>query len=421
MIGVLGINHKTANVDIREKFSFDKEQISGFADLIQPKLSVSEVVVLSTCNRTEIYFYTNKPEEKRIFQDLIVLVHQYKSIAEDYSCFFYRHKGLQAVKHLFSVTSGLDSMVIGEDQVVKQVKDAYVFCTDKALTDAILMRLFQKSFETSKLVRSTTAIQQGATSISYLAVEKCQKIFPDILQAKVLFVGAGETGRLVLQKMKKNGMADFSFTNRTREKTKQLAVENNGKALDFDEFRNSLFDYDIVVTATNAGEILISEKNVRQSLLKRSGKTQVFIDLSVPRNIEAGILQFEATELITIDDLQELVEINSSRRYGSIKEAEIIIEQLSGDYFNWYKNRALKPVIQLITENMQKMHKNELLGSSSGCTPEILDAVEQHTSRLAQKYIRSIIRNLIEINEKGEVSGSLEAIKELFIFETGRD
>lgn len=421
MIGVLGINHKTANVDVREKFSFDKTQISGFADLIQLKLSISEIVVLSTCNRTEIYFYKNKPEEDRIFQDLIGLVHQYKSIKEDYRSFFYSHKGLQAVKHLFSVTSGLDSMVIGEDQIVKQVKDAYVFCTDNAWTDAILMRLFQKSFETSKLVRSTTAIQQGATSISYLAVEKCQKIFSDILHAKVLFVGAGETGRLVLQKMKKTGMADFSFTNRTREKTGQLAAENNGKVLEFNEFRNSLFDYDIVVVATNAGEILISKEDVKQSLIKRSGKAQVFIDLSVPRNVEAGVQQSEAIELITIDDLKGLLEINSSRRYDSVREAEIIIEQSSGEYFNWYRNRALKPIIQSITENMQKMHKNELSGNSSGYAPETLEAVEQYTSRLTQKYIRSIIKNLIEINEKGEVTGSLEAIKELFIFETGND
>ncbi len=421
MIGVLGINHKTANVDVREKFSFDRTQISGFADLIQRKLSVSEVVVLSTCNRTEIYFYKDKPEEDRIFLELTELVHKYKSIKEDYSCFFYQHKGLQAVRHLFSVTSGLDSMVVGEDQIVKQVKDAYVFCTDNAWTDAILMRLFQKSFETSKQVRSTTAIQQGATSISYLAVEKCQKIFPDILYAKVLFVGAGETGRLVLQKMKKTGMTDFSFTNRTREKTEQLAVENKGKALEFHEFINTLSDFDIVVTATNAGEILISEKNVQQSLIKRSGKTQVFIDLSVPRNVDAGVQRSDAIELITIDDLQELVEINSSRRYGSIKEAEIIIGQSSRDYFNWYRNRALKPVIQSITENMQKVHKNELSGNSSGYTPETLEAVEQYTYRLTQKYIRNIIKNLIEINEKGEVNGSLEAIKELFIFETGND
>lgn len=420
MIGVLGISHKTAPINIREVFSINILQINDLASYLSNLCNITEIVILSTCNRTEIYFYQDKINNDA-FQKLIVLFHKYLKLSEDFSNHFYFFKNNEAVQHLFSVTSGLDSMVIGEDQIVKQVKEAYIHCTDNSWTDAILMRLFQKSFETSKMVRSKTAIQQGATSISYLAVEKCQKVLGNLRNKSVLFVGTGETGRLVLQKMKKTGITNFTFSNRTKASSENLVKENNGRLIDFSSFKDHIYKFDIIVTATNAGKFLLHADDIDKSVNKRGNKKQVFIDLSVPRNIQFSDIHYDNAEVIVIDDLQEMIDLNSAKREESIKDAQLIVSEMTDSFYTWYNNRALKPVIQSITKNIEEIHQNEIDGYTTCYTTETFDAINQYATRLTKKYIRKIIKNLIDMNEKGEYSNSLDAIRELFIFEPNKD
>lgn len=417
MIGVLGISHKTAPLTIREIFSVNKDRINDLAEYLSNTSEIEEVVILSTCNRTEIYFYHTKASDK-VFQKLISSLHSFLNVTKDYSTFFYTHRNKSAVKHLFSVTSGLDSMVVGEYQIVCQVKEAYTYCTDNSWTDAILMRLFQKSFETSKLVRSKTSIQQGATSVSYLAVDKCLNILGSFDNKNVLFVGTGETGRLVLQKMKKMGISEFGFTNRSKASMEELAKETNGCTLDFSSFREQIQNYDIVVTATNAGNYLIDSNDIENSAHLRKGSKQIFIDLSVPRNIQFPENKPINTDIIVIDDLHEIIEANTSMREESVQDALEIITEMTDFYFTWFKNRALKPIIQSITKNIEGIHQNELCDFSINYTDETLDAVNQYATHLTRKYIRKIIKNLVDLNEKGEAGDSLETIKELFIFES---
>jgi glutamyl-tRNA reductase len=416
MIGVFGISHKTAPINIREIFAVNKARINDLAEYFSNSSEISELVILSTCNRTEVYFCLDKLAEEE-FQKLISLFHLFLNLSEDYSSFFYTYSNNRAVKHLFSVTSGLDSLVVGEYQIVCQVKEAYTFCTDNSWTDAILMRLFQKSFETSKLVRSKTLIQQGAISISYLAVDRCQDILGRLEDKSVLFVGTGETGRLVLQKMKKMGISEYGFTNRTKASMEELAKEVQGCVIDFSSFSEQISNFDIVVTATDAGKFLICPQDIEKSAKIRNNKKQIFVDLSVPRNIHFPEKKPINSEIIVIDDLYEIVETNTTIREESIHDAKIIISEMTDSFFTWYKNRTLKPVIQSIKKNIECIHRNELDDFSVNYTNETLNAVNQYATHLTRKYIRKIIKNLVDLNEKGEAGGSLETIKELFIFE----
>jgi len=412
MIGVLGINHNTASLDIRERFSISDIEIAEFGELILQKTEITETVILSTCNRTEIYYYHKKSCIKKTDKQLKNLIHQYKGVEEDYSFYFYTHSNNDAVNHLFGVTSGIDSMVIGEGQIVNQVKEAYVLCTNLALTDAVLMRLFQKSFETGKKVRRTTNIQKGASSVSFVAVDKCIKLSGDLKDKKVFIIGTGKTSRLVLEKLKKQGVSKFLFSNRTFDSAQKFAEKNNGFAVEFEDFKNYLNDYDIILTATGAGKVLIDKNDV-------NGKNkQVFIDLAVPRNIDHNITEHANCSLITIDSLQADLEHTTSKRIKSKKDASSIIDQMANEYFTWLENRALRPVIKSITENMQKIHQTEIEASKGCYSEDIYQAVDEYAGRLTKKYIRTLIKNLKEINENGNAAHSLKTINDLFEFDS---
>ncbi len=421
MIGVIGINYKTAPIHIRELFSIEKDQINTLASFLQGYSQIEELVVLSTCNRTELYFYQKGASGEEVSEKLIDLLHKFKAIEKSFAHHFYSHFNTLAVKHLFSVTSGVDSMVFGEYQIVSQVKEAYMHSTENNLNDAILMRLFQKSFETGKKVRTETNIQQGATSVGYLAVEMCRSCMNNIKEKSVLFVGVGETGSLVLQKMKKLGVTDFTFTNRTYSKSLKLAEENHGKAISFEEFTQHLHRYDIIITATNAGKVLITVDDVKNAMQNRGKKQQVYLDLSVPRNIHHGVKANKSVHLIAVDDLQAIINRNTAKRLESRNDAYKIIDQMAKEYKTWFQSRSLHPVILAISENMQKLHEEEIKGYSKCYKGETYEAVNEYASRLTQKYIRTLIKNLREMDEKGQQLGSLDTIKELFIFDSNEE
>ncbi len=413
MIGVLGINHKTASLEVREKFSISTESIPELGDLILDKTDISETVILSTCNRTEIYFTHKATCIDKTAKSLSDLLHLYKKVEDDHSTYFYFYSNHDAVKHLFSVISGVDSMVVGEDQIVSQVKNAYLSCTNLNFTDAVLMRLFQKSFETGKKVRSETDIQKGASSISFVAVDKCiSELKSGIENKKVFIIGTGKTSRLVIEKLKDQGISKFLFTNRTFGKAQEFAETHNGFAVEFKEFKRYLNDYDIIITATGAGYVLIDNQDITNK------HEQVFIDLAVPRNISKSIDQLENKKLITIDSLQEDLDKVTSQRLESKTNAGIIIDEMTREYFTWLENRALRPAIKTITENIQKIHENELENSSTFYSPEMLKVIEEYSGRLTNKYIRAFIKKLKELNENGGDDYSLKTIIDLFEFES---
>jgi len=422
MLGVLGINHKTATINIRDKFAIPCDDIIPLSESFLQVPEITGVVLLATCNRTEVYYskeqWQNIEETKT---KILKKLHYFFNIDEDYSENFYHHANDAAIKHLFEVASGVDSMVIGENQIVNQIKKAYVHCTEANLTDAILMRLFQKSFECSKKVRTETAIQQGATSIGYVALDLCEKILSPLKNKNILIVGTGETGQLALRDLKKRGVENISITNRTDEKTLDVARRKNVNPILFNNFKEHLSQFDIVITATSAGEYLISKEDINKIIGIRNGKKQLFVDLSVPRNIDIEIGNFDHAQLICVDDLQRILDDHKEMRELSIEKAGVIIDELVDESLSWLNSRTLRPLIKSITSNMQLLSQNELAEYKKNTDEETQKQIEKYTGLLTQKYIRLFIKNLKDATENGSSTTSLDVINQLFDFDINND
>ena len=414
MIGLIGISYKTSAVEVREQFSLAKEEIIPFSELLQKETGISDLVVLSTCNRTEIYFSQDNYDFHLAAKLVYKTLKHFKGIEQKYWHSFYSYADEDAVKHLFEVASGVDSMVIGEDQIIGQIKEAYMYCTEAALTDAVLMRLFQKSFEAGKRVRTETKIKLGTTSVSGAAVQKCISLFNNLSNKRVLMIGAGETGRLVLQNFHKNGNPKITVANRTEEKARKLSERHNCTLLPFEHMPSHLFLYDIVIVATGSKTPLVTREMVEQSLETRKNEQQVFIDISVPRNIEKNIEELEAVQLFTIDDFNEVIHSNMEKRKDSLETAHEIIEGIVEEFSEWLASRSLKPAIQAITYNLQKISKEEVSGYNNVDSEEIQLAINEFSKHLAQKYTRLFIKNLKEMTANGKRTETLKLVNELF-------
>jgi glutamyl-tRNA reductase len=416
MIGLIGISYKTALVEIREKFSFSKDEIIPFSEMLQQETEISDLVLISTCNRTEIYFSQDVHDNQTAFELVYEVIKKFKGVTDHCWHYFYHRSNAGAVRHLFEVVSGLDSLIIGEDQIIGQVKDAYITCTEAALTDAVLMRLFQKSFEAGKRVRSETGIKLGITSVSSAAVEMCACLLGGVNDKSVLMVGTGETGNLTLQNIVKKGVSEVTITNRTLENAEKIAAKYKAKVLEFENFSQFLPDYDIVMVATAATSPIITKEMVMQSMDARSHKSQVFVDLSVPRNIEKEVSEIENVSLLGVDDLQEIVNQTTEKKKESAAKASVIIDEVVADFTEWIASRSLRPAIHSITTNLQAINEEELNTYRKISTPEMQQIVDDYAKHLTQRYTRLLIRNLKELTDNGKNIDSLKTINDLFKF-----
>jgi glutamyl-tRNA reductase len=416
MIGLIGINYKTASIEKRELFSFSKEEIVPFADLLQQETDISDMVLISTCNRTEIYFSQSKHDRLYATERVIETIKKFKKAEFECSRYFYHKFDLDAVKHLFTVASGIDSMIIGEDQVLAQIKEAYLYCTEAALTDAILMRLFQKSFETGKRARTETGIKLGNLSVSSTAVELCSQKLGSLAKKSVLIIGSGETGKLALQNFYKKGVGSITLMNRTLKNAEPIAKKYNANLKSLLSVTDELGKHDIILVATKAPNFVINEEmaNVAQQKFQ---KPQVYIDLSVPRNIDHQILTIDQISLYAVDDLQKVISQNADKRAKAAEKAKAIIDQMAAEFSDWKTSRSLRPAIKTINNNLNEVYKQELETFRHFDNPKIKDAVDKYTRHMIQRYSRLLVRNLKELTDNGRNTDSLNIINELFSFE----
>lgn len=417
MIGVIGISYKTAPLEIRERFSFPKEEILSFSELLQNETEIADLVLISTCNRTEIYFSQDKHDNQTAFELIYEVIKKFKGITDHCWQYFYHRSNAGAVRHLFEVVSGLDSLIIGEDQIIGQVKEAYLFCTELALTDAVLMRLFQKSFEAGKRVRTETGIKLGITSVSSAAVEMCANMLNGVNDKSVLLIGTGETGNLALQNIHKKGVRQIAVTNRTAEKAEKTAAKYNGMAVPFDSYEKYLHGFDIVFVATSSATPIVTAEMVNRTRDIRPNHKQVFVDLSVPRNIESAVGEIENIELLGVDDLQEIVRQTAEKKKASAEKAHSILDEVVADFSEWIASRSLRPAISAITANLQAINHEELSTYRKLNTPEMQEIVDDYAQHLTQRYTRLLIKNLKNLTDNGKNVDSLKIINDLFKFD----
>ncbi len=340
-LAVIGINHKTAPVEIREKFSFSPKQIIEVNRLLKEKGISSENLVLSTCNRMEIYAVAREGSD--YIDSVKEFLSRFHNLSlTDYKDIFYVYRDKEAIEHLFRVASGLDSMIIGEMEILGQVKKAYQDARESRSTGKVLNRLFEKAFNTAKKIRTDTSVGRGAVSVSSAAIRLAKKILGDLSDKVALIIGAGTIGEQLVLYLKKNGIKNILVANRTLEKAKVLTEKFAATAVSFDEFRQKLGEVDIVITSTGAPHCIIHKADIIGLMPERKQKPLFIIDLAVPRDVEAEVNKIDNVYLYNIDDLQKIVEQNISLRKNELDTCNRIIGNSSQALMGWWLKEKAK-------------------------------------------------------------------------------
>lgn len=338
---VLGINHKTAPVEIREKLSFGARRISEVNRLLKESASLEENLILSTCNRVEIYAVSNHNRDHvNKIENFLSRFHNLD--ISEYRDKLYVYRDKEAIEHLFKVAAGLDSMVIGEMEILGQVKKAYQEARESRSTGKILNRLFEKAFNTAKEIRTETFITRGAVSVSSVAIRLAKKILGDLKDKKVLIIGAGKVGEQLVLYLKKEGIGAILVANRTLEKARDLAARFGATAMAFEDFRSRLVEMDIVITSTGAPHHIIRKDEILSLMSPRKQRPLFVIDLAVPRDVEAEVNKIDNVYLYDIDDMQKTVDETIVLRKNELDSCHKIIGASSEKFIRWLVSERLR-------------------------------------------------------------------------------
>lgn len=413
MIGLLGLNHKSAPIAVRERFVFCEEDIKRFVSLLRDK-GILGAIVLSTCNRTEIYFEAddNHPAANlAVFEEYLF---SYRKTDINASKHFYKMKNEEVARHLFTVVSGLDSMALGEYQIVGQIKDAFNISEKNSLHSSVLIRLFNTALKAGKRVRTDTTLNEGAVSISYAAVELALKKLHNLPSHPVLLVGAGQTSELTLLHLIKKECTLFTIINRTYEKACELAAKYNCKAVEFDKLEESLLDNDIIITSTASKKPLFTESIVKNAMQKRNNRTLFFLDLSVPRNVAKEIGEIENVHVYDIDALNSVIEENYEKRRGEISQAEAIIEEAVIDFNTWHQSRTLTATFQSICTCFHDVHQSELERFMKNKDTDECERAEEFGKLITNKFIALMVQSVKSITDNGRKQEYIGVVNKLF-------
>lgn len=320
----LGLNHRTAPVEVREKFAVGMPKLGEASHELVALAEAAEGVVISTCNRTE--FYLAAENAKAACHLIEARLAEKISVDSSVAAHFYRMEKSAAARHLCRVVSGLDSMMLGETEIFGQVKQAYQSALEAGATGAVLNRLFQRAFGVGKKVRTETSIQEGSTSVGNVAVDLAEKIFGHLKNSEVMILGAGEMSRITAQSLVSRGAKSIFVANRSFDRAQELATEMGGSAVRFDDWQSVLKRVDVVISSTGAPHAIVQRADVEKARRARKYRPLFFIDIAVPRDIDPAVGEIEEVYLYDIDTLEQLAEEARGRRQRQIEECEQIIE-----------------------------------------------------------------------------------------------
>ena len=411
---VVGLNHKTADVNVREKLAFNGSKLEEGLIRVKELPEVQEAIILSTCNRVELY--ANVSDTIKAYESIKTFLSEFHSINKgSLDNALYIYDDVNAVRHLFRVASSLDSMVIGEPQILGQLKDAFEFALEKKTTGILLNKLMKKAISVAKKVRTETRIAENAVSISFAAVELARKIFTDLSKRVCMLLGAGEMAELAARHLLNNGVKEVMVSNRTYERACELAKEFRGKPIKFDEFIDEMVHTDIVICSTGAPKYILM-KSQMQKVMKERKQRQVFIiDISVPRNIDPEINDLDNVYLYNIDDLQSVVDANMFERQKEAEKAEKIIEEEIETFLKWQSSLDSVPTIIALRDKAEEIKKEELdklLNKISGIGEKDKEAIEYMATAIINKIIHPPTMALKEDTEDKDIM--IAVIKKLY-------
>ncbi len=395
---VLGVNHITASVELRDKLLFGEEELKDFSASLIKNQIVAEVVTLSTCNRTEIYGISQKPEEIRGLVEAGWGLNR-KVDPQNIRDHAYYFSQSEAITHLFRVIGSLDSLVLGETQILGQVKAAYQLANQLGTTNFYLNHIFQAGFRTGKRLHAETAIHEGAVSISYAAVELARKVLGHLAGLTVGLVGTGEMGQLTAQHLHKAGTRKFLFFNRSRASAEKLAVNFGGEVYSLEELPKYIAQCDILVSATGAPGIIITREQVERH---KTGRSLFLIDIAAPRDIESGVGEIEGVFLFTIDDLMNSIQENAQARRFASQKAMAIVEAEVEQIEAWEQALDIVPIIKGLRQKYQDVLDKEIHKWESGLTPEFRKTLEDFGRGLVNKLLHEPVTGLKRLGEQGD-------------------
>jgi len=413
---VIGLNHKTASIDVRERMAFAEDQMETALHQLKSLPSLKENMILSTCNRVEIYAAARETE-KAVF-DLKHFLSQYHGLPLiEFDKNLYSFTGEEAVKHIFRVASSLDSMVVGEPQILGQIKSAYEAAVESKTSGIILHRLLHRAFHVAKRVRTETRIGDSAVSVSSVAVDLARKIFETLEKKTVLLIGAGEMCELAARHLVSGGVEKVLVTNRTSERAASLAQEFKGEAIPFHEMNQALNRVDIVISATDSPQYLIRRDQVAKVIKDRKQKPIFFIDIADPRNIEPSVGEIENVYLYNIDDLKKVADDNIKDRGKEAQKAETIVREEVTKFVHWYHSLEVTPTIVALRKKFEEIGKKELektLSLHPNLSEKERKSLEALTSAILNKILHTPSTLLRQSNEEAMADFYLDTLRTLF-------
>jgi glutamyl-tRNA reductase len=417
---LLGLSHKTAPVDLRERLDFTSRDLGAAVEALATRPSAAESVVLSTCNRSEIYVASSDPERAR--EEITGFLSEYHGVpAESFAPHVFTHDDESAVRHLFRVAAGLDSMVVGEPQILGQVKEAYTAAADRRCTGPMLTKLFHWSFVVGKRVRAETGLGEGAVSISFAAVALARKIFGRLDGRRALIVGAGEISTLTAQHLRRQGVGEIVITSRTQAHAEALAVDVDGTVVPWADLGTALGSADIVVTATGSQRPILTRAQV-EAVTRRRNDPLFIIDVAVPRDVEPAVGEIEQAFLYNVDDLQAVVHENLSRRSSEVERAEAIVSEELARFLAWRRSRAAVPTVVALRQRFDRIRRAELQrleGKLANLRPEDRARVEEVTRLIVEKLLIEPTEQLKDLPDEETQIAYTEAINRLFRLREG--
>ncbi|EAS62284.1 glutamyl-tRNA reductase [Photobacterium angustum] len=406
----LGINHKTASVDLREKVAFSPEKLSLALQQLKNHPEVLSGVIVSTCNRTEVYCEISQSGPGVII-DWLTKFHQIT--AEELMPSLYFHEEQAAARHLMRVACGLDSLVLGEPQILGQVKQSYSESKDNEAVGGTLEKLFQKTFTVAKRVRTETDIGGNAVSVAYAACSLARQIFESLSGATILLVGAGETIELVSRHVVEQGCNSLIVANRTRERAEGIAQEFGAEVISLEEIPDHLHRADIVISSTASPLPIVGKGMVEMALKQRRHQPMLLVDIAVPRDIEQQVGELNDAYLYSVDDLHSIVEKNREQRKVAAIQAEAIVSEESAVFMQWLRSLeavdSIRDYRQFAEEIKQELLQRSLQAIANGTEPE--KALAELSNKLTNKLIHAPTKAMQQVAKNGE-SEKLAVIRE---------
>lgn len=409
-IVALGLNHETAPVELRERLAFDADQCTAALQALKQRRLGEEFVLVSTCNRVELYCVSPRDPET-VTGELVTFLSEYHEVAaEDFRENLYCHVNEDAVRHLLMVASSLDSMVVGEAQIIGQVKESYRLACAAQTGGKIVNRLFHCAFFTAKKVHTTTGVASGRVSVAGVAVELAGQLFADISKARVVVIGAGEMGELVVRHLLQSGSRNITVVNRSYDRGSQMAQRHGIAVRKWDELGEQMSHADIVISSVGGQDYLWKRKEFDACVGRKRKGSLLIVDLGVPRNFEPSINEVDNVYLYSVDELSEVAEQNRRAREEDIsKSLEIVYEQAS-EFMDWFKAKDIGPLIGQMKKEFERISLDERAKFFAGlnCEVSCKESMDMMVNRLMNKLVHCVIGN---VNMVAKEDGPAEAAK----------